>query len=95
MKIILTDGYFIETDNYNLILKRERTYTGKDGKEKTKVEDVGYYGNLKHTISAFLKEHAMNLAEDETLAYTVLADRFMSLFDKKADELVTYIEGRM
>lgn len=94
MKIILTDGYFIESDNYNLILKRKRTYTGKDKKEKTKIEDVGYYGNLKHTISAFLKEYAINLADDETLAYTVIADRIENLFQKKAEELVTYIEEK-
>lgn len=68
MKIILTDGYYITTDNYNYILKHE--YLSKEkraaGNKQTRI--VGFYSNgiggLKGCIKRYLEECSLD-AENE------------------------------
>ena len=46
MKLELSDGYILLTDNYNITLAKQR----KVGKGKECLDYIGYYSSFKHAI---------------------------------------------
>ena len=91
MRILLTDGYFIEPDNYNLILKQAKErQKGKDKGEKYE-NVIGYYGNMAQTVKAYLKRVAI----DEITATDIqgAADQVETILNKKAEEIAEYVSG--
>lgn len=79
MIIRLIDGYTIEPEPMNYILRCEQTYIGKDEKEKTKNEVIGYCRDLKQAMELFIA----NLQRDK------LADLSVDCFEfvKKVEEV--------
>lgn len=50
--IELNNGYYIEIDTLNYTLKQR--YVNKKGKETSRI--VGYFGNMRHLIYAYLEQ---------------------------------------
>lgn len=68
MKVILTNGYYIEIDGLNHTLKQKYIAERKDGKSKYETEKVcGYYNNLAGAVEKFIKLNQIDLMAQESL----------------------------
>ena len=59
MIIKLIDGYYIETDELNFMLKEK--YVGKDlkGKPKEQHKTIGYYNSVFHALQGLIKYESL------------------------------------
>lgn len=73
MDILLSDGYYIDVDNLNFILKRKTKDRKKDGQEHDIERTIGYFGNLKGAVIRFIEE--TNKGPDEVASLREYADR--------------------
>jgi hypothetical protein len=59
MIIELTDGYYIEIDEYNHTLKRKYVGKDKDGVDKIQEKVYGFYNNLGGAVEGFIKHNQL------------------------------------
>lgn len=55
MKILLINGYYIETDNRNFTLRQKYIGTKKDGTKKESVKIISHCGSLEQALETFLR----------------------------------------
>lgn len=55
MKIVLTDGYFVEKKGRDCVLKKSYIAKGKNG-EYDAEKRIGYFSNIENAISRYLEE---------------------------------------
>ena len=69
MRIMLTNGFYIDTDERNYILMQRRTSKGKDGKPKEVDKLCGYFGrnDITAVLRRYLKLNQNVLLDDETM----------------------------
>lgn len=66
MKVILTNGYYIEIDGLNHTLKQKYIAEKKNDKSKYETEKVcGYYNNLAGAVEKFIKLNQIDLMAQE------------------------------
>lgn len=56
VKILLTNGYFIEKEGRDHVLKCEYMAKGKDKQEHKAVRNVGYFSNTENAVRCYLEE---------------------------------------
>ena len=88
MKLILKEGYLIERDPLNWILKK--TYKGKRNGAECEVEKtIGYYSRLDDALERFLR-----LMRDEGKEDTVISfDEYLRQLKKADKENRLFLEG--
>lgn len=59
MIIELTDGYYIEIDEYNHTLKRKYVGKDKDGVDKIQEKVYGFYNKLSGAVEGFIKHNQL------------------------------------
>lgn len=67
MIIKLTQGYFVEPDEMQYILKQRYTCKAKDGSEKEAVRNVSYHLTLEQAIEKYLKMLETSLQPDKAV----------------------------
>lgn len=88
MKINLSNGYYIDSDPLNYILKQ--SYTGKtnDGKEKECSRTCGYYGSIRNAVEGFIAMNQKSL----TAEYEGDLRRYVGVIEKLNETAVSDVE---
>lgn len=73
--IELSNGYFIEIDQLNYILKRNKTITNKSGEEKQRTAIIGCYGKLEYCVKEFLRQNGHDLMSNDCISMNEYLDR--------------------
>ena len=71
----LNNGFFIESDETQFILKQNYTIKKKDtGEEKESTRVLGYYVGLKQALNGYINQLALNKTYSEDLTAKELFD---------------------
>ena len=71
----LNNGFFIESDETQFILKQNYTIKKKDtGEEKESTRVLGYYAELKQALNGYINQLALNKTYAEDLTAKELFD---------------------
>lgn len=71
----LNNGFFVESDETQFILKQNYTIKKKDtGEEKESTRVLGYYVTLGQTLNGYLNQLALNKTYSEDLTAKELFD---------------------
>ena len=70
MKILLINGYYIETDNRNFTLRQKYIGTKKDGTKKDSVKIISHCGSLEQALETFLRMN--QISQDSKLAVDLM-----------------------
>lgn len=96
MRINLTDGFFLEKDIYQYILKRDKiSYgTGKNVSDKGKlvVETLCYPHTIKHGVQLYLERLATEKTEDFSGDLEEYAKRIQNIIDNAVDEITRKVD---
>lgn len=88
MQITLINGYYIEVEERNYILKQKYEGKSKDGDPKEAERTFGYYGKLGPAIEEFLKQNQSDCGADMAMEMEEYA-QFVSRANKEAVEAIT------
>ena len=88
MKINLSNGYYIDSDPLNYILKQ--SYIGKtsDGKEKECSRTCGYYGSIRRAVYGFIEMNQKAL----TAEFEGDLGRYVGVIEKLNETTVLDVE---
>ena len=71
----LNNGFFVESDETQFILKQNYTIKKKDtGEEKETTRVLGYYAELKQALNGYINQLALNKTYSEDLTAKELFD---------------------
>lgn len=76
--IKLNNGYSVEIDNLNYILKKEYESTSKDGQAKKSEKTIGFFGNMKDLLERYLEcsqKDAIGESEIDMAEYVRMVER--------------------
>lgn len=88
--IKLTNGYFIEREGVDHVLKREYTVepTEKYPEPRLKVKDIGYFGKLNHAIERYLLLVQSEEMDGEIYAMSEYARAIKDFNDLTVEEII-------
>lgn len=92
--INLTNGYFIEIDDLNHTLKQRYKGNTKDGKERDGVRTHGYYGNLNHALTAFVKLNQLDCMADTSVTMGEYVNRIEEINNEAVKAIESVLRGR-
>ncbi len=72
--IELKNGYYIELDRLNYMLKRKCTGKDRNGAEKESTKDLGYFGDIREAVLRFLKLVQADVLDGETIGIKEYAE---------------------
>lgn len=87
MQITLINGYYIEVEERNYILKQKYEGKSKDGEPKEAERTFGYYGKLETAIEEFLKQNQGDCGADVAMDMEEYA-QFVGQVNKAAVEAI-------
>ena len=70
----LNNGFFVESDENQYILKQSYIGKDKDGKPKEQARTLGYYAELKQALNGYINQLALNKTCAEDLTTQELLD---------------------
>ena len=83
----LNNGFFIESDETQFILKQNYTIKKKDtGEEKESTRVLGYYAELKQALNGYINQLALNKTYAEDLTAKELFD-YLKQEKEKVNEI--------
>ena len=83
----LNNGFFIESDETQFILKQNYTIKKKDtGEEKESTRVLGYYAELKQALNGYINQLALNKTNAEDLTAKELFD-YLKQEKEKVNEI--------
>ena len=83
----LNNGFFIESDETQFILKQNYTIKKKDtGEEKESTRVIGYYAELKQALNGYINQLALNKTYSEDLTAKELFD-YLKQEKEKVNEI--------
>ena len=88
MKINLSNGYYIDSDPLNYILKQSYIGKTKDGKEKECTRTCGYYGSIRKAVEGFIDMNNKAL----TAEYEGDLMRYVGVIEKLNEMAVSDVE---
>jgi len=86
MRIELLNGYYVDVDTLNFVLKQTYVSKKKDGSEVESERTVGYYGHLKGAIEQYLRETQNKDNATETIM------RYVERIEKSNKSLASTLE---
>lgn len=92
--INLTNGYFIEVDDLNHTLKQRYKGKKKDGEERDGIRTHGYYGNLNHALTAFVKLNQIDCMADTAVTMGEYVRRIEEINNEAVKGLERALGGR-
>lgn len=83
----LNNGFFVESDETQFILKQNYTIKKKDtGEEKETTRVLGYYAELKQALNGYINQLALNKTHSEDLTAKELFD-YLKQEKEKVNEI--------
>lgn len=83
----LNNGFFLESDETQFILKQNYTIKKKDtGEEKESTRVLGYYAELKQALNGYINQLALNKTYAEDLTAKELFD-YLKQEKEKVNEI--------
>lgn len=68
MKIKLTKGFFIDSDEFQYILKQQYEAEGRDGTKREEVKTISYHRTLEQAIEKYLRMLENLLTPDKAVS---------------------------
>jgi len=85
----LTKGYFLDSDSYNIILKKKTRAKNKDtGKMETVYDIKGYFGTIEGAIKSMVNQHSKELIECNKKMTLADVYRELYLINNELDNII-------
>lgn len=93
IKITLTDGYFVEVEGVDHVLKRHTTtQPKKDEETKEVVKKIGYFSSMTQALVRYLKEVQSEEAHGMTFSMEEYINAIATINKKAVEDILANIE---
>ena len=93
MRVILSNGYFIEIDSFNHTLKQKQVGKNKKGEEREYERVIGYFSSLENAVERYLLHIQSDSMEDVPLTLDEYLTHVKESNKKAVREIVSLVKG--